>query len=154
MDSERNVVARLGATSALQEADDRILKQLADISRYATVAAGTVLFAEGQLHTDIHFVESGTIALEMVTRQCGKQRILTVGEGDLLAWSALLGDGRMTATAIATTDASMITLSGECLQKLCDSDRDVGYVVMQSVARMISRRLLATRLQLLDLFHG
>lgn len=154
MDSDHNVAARLGATTAFQDADDRILKQLADISQYATVAAGTVLFTEGQLHSDVHFVDAGTIALEMVTRQCGKQRILTVGEGDLLAWSALLGDSRMTASAIATSDASLITLSGHRLQSLCDIDRDVGYVVMRSVAKLISRRLLATRLQLLDLFHA
>ena len=153
MDPERDVVARLRATTAFSGVDDRILSQLASISQYMFVPAGTLLFTEGQLHSNVHFVDSGTIALDMVTQQCGKQLILTVGEGDLLAWSALLGDSRMTASAVAMTDATLITIPGEDLQSLCDADHELGYVVMQCIARLISRRLLATRLQLLDLFH-
>ncbi|MGI9473830.1 MAG: cyclic nucleotide-binding domain-containing protein [Rubripirellula sp.] len=153
MDPERDVIARLRAITALNGADERILKQLASISHHVVVPAGTLLFSEGQLHTDFHFVDSGTIALDMVTQHCGKQLILTVGEGDLLAWSALLGDCRMTASAVASTDASLITLPGADLQTMCDADHELGYFVMRCVSKLVTRRLLATRLQLLDLFH-
>ena len=153
MDSEREVVERLRTITALNQANDRVLDQLAAISHLVAVPAGTLIFSEGEHHTDLHFVDSGTIALDMVTQQCGKQTILTVGEGDLLAWSALLGDSRMTASAVASTDSTLITFAGDALKAQCESDHNFGFIVMECVARLVSRRLLATRLQLLDLFH-
>ncbi len=40
----------------------------------------------------------------------------------------------------------------EEFMQLCQSNHDVGYPVMRELSKAISRRLVATRLQLLDLF--
>ncbi|MCA9128370.1 MAG: hypothetical protein KDB22_14860, partial [Planctomycetales bacterium] len=71
---------------------------------------------------------------------------------DLLAWSSLIGDRVMTATAIAIQDSVLITLQVSELRAAMDADSRLGYEVMQAVAGALSRRLLATRLQLLDLY--
>lgn len=153
MDSQSDVLELMRAMPALADTDDRVLQQLAAIARVVIVPAGTLLFSEGDTHTDIYFVASGTISLDMVTAHCGKQQILTIGDGDLVAWSSLFGDGRMTASAVATEESQLIAFDTSQLRSMCNADHDFGFSMVTCAAKLICRRLLATRLQLLDLFH-
>ena len=57
-------------------------------------------------------------------------------------------------TATATEDTTLIAMSGKKLQSLCDCEKELGYVLLQRVAQVLSQRLLSTRLQLMDLFSG
>ena len=132
--------------------DDQPLAELTGIARVEDHSAGTTLFREGGRHANLYFVIRGTVSLEMHIPRRGAARILTIGPGQLLAWSALLGDGTMTATAIVQEDVRMIVLPADELRHLCESDHHIGYSVMKQMATSVSRRLLGTRLQLLDLF--
>jgi CRP/FNR family cyclic AMP-dependent transcriptional regulator len=148
--------ARLSAISALEFA-----RELSEAQRVQVAAAaelvqkerGAVLFREGELHPYLYFVQRGSVALEMAVPHKGSQRILTVGQGEVLAWSAVLGDGRMTATAIVTEPVQLIRFSAEKFSDLCIRERDIGWILMRGVAAAVAKRLVATRLQLLDLFH-
>lgn len=113
---------------------------------------GKVLFTEGMQEDDVFVVASGRVALEMQVPRRGSVRLLTVGSGELVGWSGLIGNGRMTATAIVTEDSTLISLSSRALLDLCQQNHELGYLLMTRTARAISQRLLATRLQLLDLF--
>jgi len=132
--------------------DDADLAKVAGIAAVEDRAAGEVIFKEGGRNNNLYFVIAGAAALEMHVPRRGTTRILTVGPGQLLAWSALLGDATMTATAVSQQDLQMVAIPADDLKTLCDSDHDIGYSVMQQTAKSLSRRLLATRLQLLDLF--
>lgn len=143
------VLERLQFTAALPEATRA---RLAEQASLRDVPAGAVVFHEGSVHHDLYFVCSGGVALDMHIPGRGKVRILSVGPGELLGWSALLGEGKMTASATAIEDTRLVAVSGPQLLSLCDADHDIGYRVMQRTAKAISKRLLATRLQLLDLF--
>jgi CRP-like cAMP-binding protein len=70
----------------------------------------------------------------------------------MLAWSALLGEGRMTATAIAIEDTETIAIDADRLLEICTANPQVGFEVMRRMSLALSKRLLATRLQLLDLY--
>jgi CRP-like cAMP-binding protein len=97
-------------------------------------------------------VESGHVALDMHVPGRGPVRILTVGEGELLGWSALLQDGPMTCAATALESTRLIAIPGAGLAALCEANQEIGYRVMRQMARALAQRLVATRLQLLDLF--
>lgn len=133
---------------------DGFVEAFSGLTKVIELSPGTLLFSEGEMHDKIYFVCEGTVSLEMLTAKCGKQRILTIGPGELLAWSGLLGDGRMTSTAITLESSRMIELDVVALKGLCESDHEFGYTMMTRIAQALSRRLLATRLQLLDLYHA
>lgn len=151
--SEPTPKRALRSLEALAELSDAAIDELSSLGEYHIHSAGTVLFSEGDVHDKIYFICSGTVTLDMVTANCGRQTILSVGRGDLLAWSAFVGDGIMTATAVAAEEVQAVSIQAEGLQKLLDAKPDLGYQVMRTVAQGLSRRLLATRLQLLDLYH-
>jgi CRP-like cAMP-binding protein len=128
------------------------LVELTGLATEQAFAAKSVIFREGAHCPEVYIVQSGHVALEMNVPGRGAARILTVGEGELLGWSALLGDGRMTATATAIDDTRLVAISGAKLRVLCETNHAIGVRVMQQVATALSQRLVATRLQLLDLF--
>ena len=129
-----------------------VLNQLAEESTFERVSAGTVIFREGNQNDNLYLVRSGRLALEMNVPGRGVVRILTVGPGEIVGWSSLLGQGKMTASAVAVKDTELIVAPADKLQAFCESNRDFGYHLMHRMADALSMRLLATRLQLLDLF--
>ena len=137
----------------LDELSDNDLAKVADLAAVKQVDAGVILFREGAECDTLFLVVGGRVGLDMHVPRRGQVRILTVGPGEILAWSALLSDQRMTAMATIVESATLIAFPAGKLKALCEADRDVGYAVMQRMAVALARRLLATRLQLLDLFH-
>jgi CRP-like cAMP-binding protein len=130
------------------------VKELDLLAQDGHYKPGVLVFAEGSDHDKFHVVTRGHIRLEMSVPHRGRIPILTVGPSDILAWSALLSHGTMTATATALSEVRTISFPGEKLRQLCDEKPELGYHLMKQLAEAVTRRLLATRLQLLDLFAG
>lgn len=129
-----------------------VLVELAAVSRIQRFAAGEMLFREGSQNHVLYLIVSGRVALDMNVPGRGKMRVLSLGPGDLVGWSAFIGQGRMTTSAETLEECEIIAVSGPKLLEICDRNPEVGYPLMRRTAVALSKRLLATRLQLLDLF--
>lgn len=143
------VLEQLRFTSVFPSA---VLDQLAAESTIQRLSAGAAVFREGGRHDNLYLVRSGKLGLDMNVPGRGAVRILTLGPGEMVGWSALLDDGRMTASAVALEDTEVVFLPSRKLQALCESNHEFGYHLMRRMADALSKRLVATRLQLLDLF--
>lgn len=129
-----------------------LLDALAGIGRKVPIAVGSILFEEGTRHDCVYMICRGTLRLEMNVPGRGEIPILTIGAGELLGFSPLFENQLMTARAVALDDGLAICLDAEKLMELCEQNPELGYRVMKKVAGAYARRLVATRLQLLDLF--
>lgn len=118
-----------------------------------TLKAGETIFLEGERHPFVYWIIEGQVELEMASSGKTMQSLLTVGDGEFLAWSVLLTQRRMTATAKTVQPTRMLRFEIEPLLELCESNHEIGYRVMQDIAGQLARRLLAARLQMLDLFQ-
>ena len=136
----------------LAPATDDELRQLAPAARVEQHPAGTVLFAEGDHLPHVFVVVAGTVALEINGADHRPRRFQTVGPGELLGWSPLLGSGPMTAAARALTDVRAVALDAKAVLALCDQDPKFGFQFMRRTAAAVAARLGATRLQLLDVY--
>ncbi len=143
------VLAKLRFSASLPE---DVLERLAASATLQGCPAGTVLFREGSQNDRLIIVTVGRVALDMNVPGRGEIRILTLGPGDMAAWSALLGDGRMTTSATAVEDTQVISISAADMRSVCESNHAFGYYLMRQMGRALADRLVATRLQLLDLF--
>ncbi|HEX5103152.1 MAG TPA: Crp/Fnr family transcriptional regulator [Pirellulaceae bacterium] len=145
----RSILQALPFSAGLSDATAEKLAGLVSLQQFS---GGSVIFAEGAANPSVYLIVEGEVALEMCVPARGCTRILTLGPGELLAWSSLLGGGRMTAGALALTDVRMLVAPAKAIGDLCAADRDVGFEFFRSVAVALSKRLVATRLQLLDLY--
>lgn len=83
----------------LHDIDDAHLRLLVPITEVKQFPAGVTLFREGQNHPQIYLVLDGSIALDVRVSGQEAKRLQTVGAGELLGWSPILGQVEMTATA-------------------------------------------------------
>lgn len=127
-------------------------QRLAALCELIVAKPGQLLFREGVRHDAAYLLLRGRVDLAMTAPGRGALRILTLGPGDIVAWSAVLGDGRMTCSAQALEDSELLTLPGPALKQLMEADRELGFEFMKVLATALSKRLVATRLQLLDIF--
>lgn len=135
--------------SGLSEA---VIRQLADLAELRRYTADEVLFHEGACCTELFLLQQGKVQLRMRVPGPGSIPIMTLGPGQLVAWSAVVGTGEMTTSAVALEKTEVLVISGAKLKELCKQDHDFGYRIMERLAGALARRLVATRLQLLDLF--
>ena len=130
----------------------QLIPQLTDLAQVRVYPPGVILFHEGVVHREFHIVASGHVRLDMAVSGRGRVPILSVGPGDVLAWSALIQQKVMTSTAVTQEPVRTIAFDGDALRQLCERNHEIGYYVMRQLAAALSHRLVATRLQLLDLF--
>ncbi len=143
---------KLRSLAFLRSMSDDHLRSLASLARAVEFEEGTVVFSECGPATHCYLIASGSVLLEI----CGPDRcttILTVGPGELLGWSAVLGNSRLTATARCQEPTQAFEFLGADVLTMCDANTDLGYHLMRCLVRTLSGRLTATRLQMLDLFQ-
>jgi CRP-like cAMP-binding protein len=128
------------------------LSGLIEVGRWLQYDAGAYLFREGETNRDVFFLLEGRVELTMTVPGRGACRILTLGAGDLIAWSAVVRDGTMSCSARCIEDVKLIAIDGQQLDAMMEADPRFGYEFMRMMASALTKRLIATRLQLLDLF--
>lgn len=148
----QGIRAILGDLHFLSDLSDELLRELASLAEVREFGAREVVVRQGEPATAIYVVVSGQVGLEVCAAGVGCKRILTIGPGELLGWSAVLDPIQWTATARASTVTRVVRLDGERLRAMCDRAPALGYQLMTRVAQALSRRLNATRLQLLDVY--
>ena len=114
--------------------------------------AGTYLFKEGQDAHQFYIVRQGAIALEVFSPAHGPLVVNTVGEGEVMGWSWLVPPYRWHFDGKATELVRAIALDGKCLRGKCEKDHDLGYELLKRFSEMMSHRLDAARMQLIDLY--
>ncbi|MCH9653682.1 MAG: cyclic nucleotide-binding domain-containing protein [Planctomycetes bacterium] len=145
----QQILMKLRFTSGLSDEDQR---NLARISHAQNFPKGATVFTVGSDHKDIYVIRSGRVEICMSIPARGCLPVLTLEAGDLVGWSSILKQGEMTATVIAVEDTQTIAIDAANLSELCEQDHDIGYQIMRRVATALSQRLVASRLQVLDMF--
>jgi CRP/FNR family transcriptional regulator, cyclic AMP receptor protein len=150
--SSAQILEILRGLRFLHGVGDEVLSTIASVAELREVPAGTVVFREGQSEAHIYLVVTGGVALEIRLTGRDAKRIQTVGPGELLGWSPVLGQISMTATARVVEATKLIAVDATQLATLCEHNPKFGYEFMKRTALALATRLSATRLQLLDVY--
>ncbi|MCX8113731.1 MAG: cyclic nucleotide-binding domain-containing protein [Burkholderiaceae bacterium] len=127
------------------------IRKLAELAREVTFEPNQVIFREGDECSEFYLIVSGLVALE-IAAPGHTFRIQTLSGGDEFGWSAMLmGRGKhFQARALDRVEA--LAFQGADLIKACQEDAAFGYAFMHRLLEIVSERLQATRLQLLDMY--
>jgi CRP/FNR family transcriptional regulator, cyclic AMP receptor protein len=136
----------------LHDIDNEHLSQIAELTRLRDAGEGEILFREGDTPADVFLVVSGRVGLDINTPGMGERRIMDVGPGEILGWSALLEQTQMTATARTLCPSSVAQINTGELLRICKRNPRFGYELLRRTSLALASRLSATRHQLLDSF--
>jgi CRP/FNR family cyclic AMP-dependent transcriptional regulator len=128
-------------------------QSLSRIAHVSSHTKGEEIFHEGDVPEFLYVVLEGRVVLEMHIPNRGRLRILTVEPYEVLGWSSIVDISRKrTVSARAVTAAKLLAIDAVKLRQACQDDPRLGFVIMHQVANVIAGRLIATRIQLLDMF--
>lgn len=115
---------------------------------------GERLFVEGQAAPEIYLILEGEVSLETSMPEMEPMRFQTVGVGDLLGWSPLLGLKYMTSTARAVAPCRVLVLDVVRLNAMSEEDPKFALEVVRRTALTLARRLNSTRRHLVAMQCG
>jgi CRP-like cAMP-binding protein len=149
-----DVIEQLEGTWFAADLGPRPLEHLASLGRLEELPVGTIVVREGKPCDSLGVVISGRIALRLAVPGSPDRTILTVHEGDVFGWSAVLPRPIATSTGVAVAPTRAITFDGVALRAGLAEDRELAAVLFERLLISVSRRLTATRVQLLDLYRA
>jgi len=146
------LAARLSAQPFFAALTDTQRATLAEDGITVTFTAGERLFDEGGVADMFWLIERGGIALDMRIPGRGDQIVETLGPGTVLGWSWLHPPYRWHFRAVARLATTAIAFDAASVRRRCDADPAFGYAMLRSFTPVITERLQATRIRLLDLY--
>ena len=148
----KNLVDVLRSIEFLDGIADEHLEKLASVAEMVEYEEGKQIFREGEPAEQVYLLTSGSVSLEVCAPGIGCRRILTVDQGEMLGWSPVLQQPRLTATARTLAPTQAVRISANQILTLCEHNPRFGYEFMRRVALALAKRLKAARLQLLDVY--
>lgn len=125
--------------------------KLAQLAQQVHFEAGQVIFHEGDDYSVFYLLGEGMVALE-IEAPGQVLRVQTLYAGDELDWSAVLPHAGKHFQARALEPVTALAFEGEQLLDAFRADPEFGLAFMLRLMGVVSERLRATRVQLLDLY--
>jgi CRP-like cAMP-binding protein len=139
-------------SSFLANFSPRVQEKLLSLAETFSYQSGQDIFHEGDPSLYLYIIKTGHVAIEVHVPSKGRRMISTASPGDVFGWSALVEPRIETAGARVVDDAEVLGIKGGVLMDLSREDPGLGFELYRALAEVIMARLMATRLQLLDIF--
>ena len=146
-----SVVTLLQRHPFVEEFQPQHVEKLASMTTRVRFEHDQVIFREGDECGEFYLIVSGMVALEIAAPD-HVLRVQTLSAGDELGWSAILMGRRKHFQARALERTEALAFDGGELLAACKQDAVFGYVLMHRLLGVVSERLQATRLQVLDMY--
>jgi CRP/FNR family cyclic AMP-dependent transcriptional regulator len=124
---------------------------LAGLGSRVSYGKDDLIFTEGDLRHEFFLLLKGRVALEMIA-QGQPLRVHTLEPGDELGWSSVLSGRGKFYQARVLEPVEAIKFDGHELLAKCRADNGFGYKIMHRLVGVVSERLQAARLQVLDMY--
>jgi len=142
----------ISASPVFEGMPQKDLRLIADCGRPLDIDANEYLFHVGAPADTFWLIRSGTIALELHGAGRGALVIETLNAGEVVGWSWLFAPYRLQFDGRATEPSELIAFDAARIRARCDDDHELGYQLMLRFAATMAVALMATRMQLLDVY--
>jgi len=126
-------------------------ERLASMAKEVHFAPNEVIFREGDDYSVMYLLVEGMVALELEVPD-HVLRVQTLYGGDVFDWSAVLRHTAKHFQARALDGVTALAIEGEDLLASFQTDPEFGIAFMLRLMAVVSERLRATRVQLLDMY--
>src|SRR4030043_1335262 len=132
-----------------RELDDEQLSLVAEIGTDQVFDAGTIIYKQGSTAEQIHVIEHGLVGIILEVGPLAQRQVQAACNFESFGWSAMIPPYPRTATVKALERTKVIVFNGREVTAFCTTHREVGFKIMQAVARVVAERLRQAYIQLL-----
>lgn len=151
-DDRDEVRAELAHHPFFAEFSPHELDQLAGCAVRREFPAGYPLTDAGKPAHCFYALIRGKVAIQLHVPGRGQVTLQTLADGEVLGWSWLTPPAQWTFDARTQQPTVVLELDGPAVLKRCEAEPRLGYRLMTRLVRMMTERLHAARLQLLDIY--
>ena len=148
--SKDTVIKYLQAHTIFSSLQPAYIEALADYAEEKAFTAGDLLFNQEEPAEHFYILIEGAIEVEVPAIAGPNLVVQSLGADDVLGWSWLIPPYKWTFEAKATADSKVLVFDGKALLQHCEKDHDFGYSLMKRFAGLMSERLHAARLKMMD----
>ena len=145
------LLAVLSKHPFVDEFQPQHLERLTELAKEVHWDRDHVIFHEGDECHEFYLIVKGRVAVE-IEAPGHTLRVQTLTAGDELGWSAILMGRGKHFQARTLEDVDALAFEDAPLLDACREDKAFGFALMYRMLGVVSERLQATRLQLLDMY--
>ena len=128
------------------------VNELVGCATNAQFKPGENIFHHAEQANHFYIITAGRVAVEIESADRGAITIQTVEPGSVLGWSWLFPPYVWHYDARSTEATDTIAFDARCLVGKCESNPALGYDLMKRFSGVLTERLQATHLQLMDMY--
>lgn len=131
----------------LDTAELNIISANMHVSRFEP---GDIVFSEGDPGDEMYFIVDGTLEVLKTYNGQLEKKIAIQAPGGSIGEMAVVGGFSRTATVKACTDATLLMLSKDRFNQICEKHPEIGVKILMAIARLLSNHLRDTSQELLE----
>jgi CRP/FNR family transcriptional regulator, cyclic AMP receptor protein len=120
------------------------LEEIQKICLKERIAKDTVIFKEGDAGDRCYIITAGEVRISKFIPNIGEEALAVLKPGDYFGEMALIDNFPRSAHAIANTDLDVLAITKTDLDKVLIRDREMGYKLLWTFTRTLSKRLRET----------
>lgn len=128
------------------------IQALASCASLKNYKAQAMLGTEGEPSDFFFALLDGRVAIETYQPGLNRLVLLTIHGGEIVGWSWLFPPYEWVFDARARTPVRTLAFDAQSLREKCEKDSALGFELMKRFSQVMTLRLKATRLQLLDMY--
>ena len=127
---------------------DEVIEEIAGLAEFGTMLAREELIKKGDKSSDLFVILDGSV---QVYTSSG-DKLAEAGPGSVLGEVALVDDQPRSAHAVCMGLVKYACLPAGALHKYMSDNRDVGFIMMANLARVLTMRLRKASIVMEDLY--
>jgi CRP-like cAMP-binding protein len=139
----------LKRSDLFRELDDEHIALVAELGAERVFDAGTTIHKQGVAADLIYVIEEGLVGIILEVGPLSQRQIQAAAHFESFGWSAMIPPYARTTTVNALEQTQVVAFDGRELAAFCTTHSEVGFNIMQAVARVIAERLRQAYIQLL-----
>jgi RimJ/RimL family protein N-acetyltransferase len=124
-----------------QGLSDGELSQLAQICRMTSFPAGKTICSEGECGSDIFVLAEGRASVLAKKTGSRKSKIGSIGQGEIFGEMSIIEELPRMADLVTDIDSKLVVIDRFELENLMNRNNHLGKIVMQNMAKGLSRKL-------------
>jgi CRP/FNR family transcriptional regulator, cyclic AMP receptor protein len=130
--------------------DSAELNTVADHLQVSRLESGDIVFSEGDPGDEVCFVVDGTLDVLKLYNGREEKKIAIKAPGGSIGEMGVIGNFSRTATVKAHTDATLLTLTRNRFDQVCNEHPKIGVKILRALAQLLSLHLRDTSQELLE----
>ncbi len=148
--SNQLIVKYLSGHDFFSELSEEALKFLCECASLRDIKKSQTLFKQGERADKFYVVRNGRISVQIPALMGPNLEIQSLGKNQVLGWSWLISPYQWNFQAKAEDDSELLEFNGTAILARCEQEPKFGYEVLKRFAALMSERLEAARLKMMD----